>query len=85
MQPIVNVTKVSSTFVLDSGAFDSDVIGLTFQKEEADFAIKLNSFFDSLFGGSNQTTPETWTFVSFITIMPLRCSKGGRFIRRSDA
>ena len=80
-----NVTNVSSTFVLDSGSFDSDVIGLTFQKEEADFAIKLNSFFDNLFGISNQTNPETWTFVSFITIMPLRCSEVQKVVALFDA
>jgi hypothetical protein len=66
-----------------SGAFDSaegivsmnfdesaGLIDLGFQKQIMDMKSQFDSFVDRLAGLEN----STWTFVAFVTLMPLRCS-----------
>jgi hypothetical protein len=61
-----------------------DIIGLAFERERTDLTEKLDAFLDRFFGPFNQTS-DTWTFVSFITIVPLRCSEVHKVVDLFDA
>ena len=49
------------------------IIDLAFRQEEIDMFNKLNTLLDNLFGVQNATVDGPWTFVSVVTLMPLRC------------
>ena len=50
------------------------IIDLAFRQEEIDMFNKLNTLLDNLFGVQNATVDGPWTFVSVVTLMPLRCA-----------
>jgi len=50
------------------------IIDLAFRQEEIDMFNRLNTLLDNLFGVQNATVDGPWTFVSVVTLMPLRCA-----------
>lgn len=79
---VANSTVVTVNY--DSSSLD-DVIGQAFEREKTDMAYKLDTFLDRLFGPSGHNTTDMWTFVSFITIIPLRCSEVHKVVSLFDA
>jgi hypothetical protein len=64
--------NILSSEAPSSGALVDMVLG----QEEHVLYSKLNKLFDSLLGvPENATADESWAFVTFITLMPLRCSE----------
>ena len=60
------------------------VIDLVFQQQEVDMFNKLNTMFSNLFGVQNATADGPWTFVSVVTLMPLRCADVARVVSLFD-
>jgi hypothetical protein len=60
------------------------VIDLVFQQQEIDMFNKLNAMFSNLFGVQNATADGQWTFVSVVTLMPLRCADVARVVSMFD-
>lgn len=60
------------------------VIDLVFEQQEVDMFNKLNTMFSNLFGVQNATADGPWTFVSVVTLMPLRCADVERVVSLFD-
>ena len=73
--------NILSSEAPSSGALVDMVLG----QEEHVLYSKLNKLFDSLLGvPENATADESWAFVTFITLMPLRCSEVHKVVALFD-
>ena len=68
----------------NASAANIDIISLGFQQAEHDFSERLHGLIDQLMGfNSSETGP--WTFVTFVTLMPLECDQVKRVIELFDS
>jgi len=75
----------SAENVLSSGSINS-IVDFAFTQQERDIYYKLNALFDTLVGASNSTAePKAWSFVAFVTLMPLKCSEVRKVAALFDA
>ena len=71
--PALNSSGVFE-YTADSSWEQDPLIDLSFQQQLSDINQQFNDLMDNLVGPRNNTGSQTWTFVSFVTLMPLRCS-----------
>lgn len=60
-------------------SLESAIVNLSFQEEIADMDRQINAFIDKVVDNSTE-----WTFVSLITLMPLRCSAVNKVVQLFD-
>ncbi len=67
--------NVSSTIGLNVSREDNASLSVDLQDDEiGDLGHRLIDLITGMVAGTNTTTSETWTFVSFVTLVPLPCS-----------
>lgn len=85
-RPVRNVSLEfgSAENILASGSIDA-LVDFAFSQQERDVYYKLSDLFDTLLSAPNRTAVESWTFVTFVTLMPLRCSEIHKVVALFDA
>ena len=74
----------SAENILTTGPLNA-LADFAFSQQERGVYDKLNALFDNLIGLSNSTDAESWGFVAFVTLMPLRCSEVQKVAALFDA
>lgn len=72
--------------IISSESSGNALIDLVFDRQELDLYHKLNTLLDGLLGFAENTTVTdgSWSFVTFITLMPLRCSEVQKVVALFD-
>ena len=75
-----NATTLSEPMLLDS--VDSSIVDLGFKQEIVNMNEQIDSFLSNFVPDKNNTAD--WTFVTFITLVPLRCSVVNSIVAQFD-
>ena len=84
---VLSNTTMTGNVTIDDVGDDDDLLDMSFQQEELDFVKRLDHFLENLFGSGNATEKENgpYTFVTTVTLLPLRCSNVKKMVDMFNA